>query len=86
MIDSRKVRTLSQRYYRRLLQTVANSDSNYGESFEENYIKEMDVYSQGTNEKIGTVRDILVDDQGRFIYLVKEICHKINDSAIALLQ
>jgi uncharacterized protein (TIGR02271 family) len=55
------------------LQTIANFDSNYRESFEENDIKGMDVYSQGTNEKIGTVSDILVDDQGRFIYLVVDL-------------
>ena len=33
----------------------------------------MDVYSKETNEKIGTVSDIVVDEQSRFIYLVVDL-------------
>ncbi|WP_414565064.1 MULTISPECIES: DUF2382 domain-containing protein [unclassified Anabaena] len=37
----------------------------------DNYeIRDFDVYSDISNEKVGTVKDILVDDAGRFRYLV----------------
>lgn len=32
-------------------------------------IKNLDVYDSGTNNKIGTVQDALVDEKGRFNYL-----------------
>lgn len=55
------------------LQTIDNFDSKYSETIDGNDIKGMDVYSQETNEKIGTLSDILVDEQGRFIYLVVDL-------------
>ncbi len=48
-------------------------DPQYRDTIGGNDIKGMDVYTQGTNEKIGTVNDVLVDDQGQFRYLVIDI-------------
>jgi uncharacterized protein (TIGR02271 family) len=48
-------------------------DPNYRESFDGNDIKGMNVYTQATNEKIGTVSDALVDEQGNFRYLVVDL-------------
>jgi len=36
-------------------------------------IKGMSVYTQVNNEKIGTVSDIIVDDQGQFRYLAIDL-------------
>lgn len=55
------------------LQTLGDFNSKYSETIEGNDIKEMDVYSKETNDKIGTVSDILLDEQGRFIYLVVDL-------------
>lgn len=44
---------------------IADFDLNYREVFDGNDIKGIDVYAQGTtNEKIGTISEILVDEQG----------------------
>jgi len=44
---------------------------NYGDSDFDNYnINNFDVYSDIDNDKVGTVKHILVDDSGRFRYLV----------------
>lgn len=45
-------------------------DSNYRDSFDGDDIKGLDVYTTLTDEKIGTVSDALVDDEGRFRYLI----------------
>jgi len=55
------------------LQKIGDFEPNYRESFEGKDIKGMDVYTQVTSEKIGTVNDILVDEQGQFRYFVIEI-------------
>ena len=55
------------------LQKIADFDPNYQESFEGNDIKGMSVYTQGTDEKIGTVSEIIVDEQGQFRYLVVDL-------------
>lgn len=52
---------------------IDDFDPNYRETVEGNDIKGMGVYTQGTNEKIGTVSDILVDEQGHFRYLVVDL-------------
>jgi uncharacterized protein (TIGR02271 family) len=48
-------------------------DPNYQDSFEGNDIKGLGVYTEGTDEKIGTVNDVLVDDEGHFRYLVVDL-------------
>ena len=48
-------------------------DPQYRDTIQGNDIKGMDVYTQGTNEKIGPVSDVLVDEQGQFRYLVVDI-------------
>lgn len=55
------------------LQKIADFDPNYRESFEGNDIKGKAVYTQGTDEKIGTVKDIIVDEQGQLRYLVVDL-------------
>ena len=48
-------------------------DPNYHETIEGNDIKGMGLYAQGSDEKIGTVSDVLVDEQGEFRYLVVDL-------------
>ncbi|MBD2435667.1 DUF2382 domain-containing protein [Nostoc sp. FACHB-110] len=48
-------------------------DPDYKDSFEGNDIKGLGVYTEGTDEKIGTVNDVLVDDEGHFRYLVVDL-------------
>jgi len=51
---------------------IKEFDPNYRESFEGKDIKGMGVYV-GADEKIGTVSDILVDEQGNFRYFVVDL-------------
>jgi uncharacterized protein (TIGR02271 family) len=51
---------------------IKEFDPNYRESFEGKDIKGMGVYATG-DEKIGTVTDVLVDEQGHFRYFVVEL-------------
>jgi len=51
---------------------IKEFDPNYRESFEGKDIKGMGVYATA-DEKIGTVSDILVDDQGHFRYFVVDL-------------
>jgi uncharacterized protein (TIGR02271 family) len=56
------------------LYKISDFDSNYRDSFQGKDIKGMGVYVEGTDhEKVGTVSDILVDDEGRFRYLVVDL-------------
>ncbi|MBD2530984.1 DUF2382 domain-containing protein [Nostoc flagelliforme FACHB-838] len=55
------------------LQKIDEFDPDYRNTFEGNDIKGMGVYVQGTDEKIGTVNDAVVDDQGAFRYLIVDI-------------
>jgi uncharacterized protein (TIGR02271 family) len=48
-------------------------DPNYRDTFEGNDIKGLGVYTEGSDEKIGTVNDVLVDDEGHFRYLVVDL-------------
>ncbi|MBE9208325.1 DUF2382 domain-containing protein [Nostoc sp. LEGE 06077] len=48
-------------------------DPDYRESFQGNDIKGLGVYTEGTDEKIGSVNDVLVDDEGHFRYLVVDL-------------
>lgn len=45
-------------------------DPSYRDTFGGDDIKGLDVYTETTNEKIGSVHDALVDDEGRFRYLI----------------
>lgn len=56
-----------------MLHKVSDFDANYQQTFEGNDIKGMGVYAQGTEERIGTVGDILVDEQGQFRYFIVDL-------------
>ncbi|KST65934.1 DUF2382 domain-containing protein [Mastigocoleus testarum] len=50
---------------------IADFNPNYREeAFDGDDVKGLDVYSARTNDKIGSIDDILVDETGRFRYLV----------------
>ncbi|ARV59854.1 photosystem reaction center subunit H [Nostocales cyanobacterium HT-58-2] len=55
------------------LHKIADFDPNYRDTFQGEDVKGMGVYAEGTNEKIGTVSDVLVDDEGRFRYLIVDL-------------
>ncbi|WP_414620675.1 DUF2382 domain-containing protein [Calothrix sp. CCY 0018] len=55
------------------LYKVADYDPNYRDVFQGQDIKDMTVYAEGSDDKVGTVSDILVDDEGRFRYLVVDL-------------
>ncbi|YAF96463.1 MAG: DUF2382 domain-containing protein [Nodularia sp. CChRGM 3473] len=55
------------------LHKLVDFDPNYRDSFQGNDIKGFGVYTERTDEKIGTVSDILVDDEGHFRYLVVDL-------------
>lgn len=48
-------------------------DPNYKDAFEDNDVKGMSVYSRVNDEKIGSVSDVLVDDEGHFRYFVVDL-------------
>lgn len=47
-------------------------DSNYQESFDNRDIKGLSVYTE-TEEKVGTVSDVLVDEEGHFRYFIVDL-------------
>ena len=51
---------------------IEDFDPNYRDSFNGSDLKGMSVYTQG-DEKIGTVHDVLVDEDGQFRYLVVDL-------------
>ncbi len=55
------------------LQKLENFDPHYRETFGDDDLKGLDVYAEGTKEKIGTIGDVLVDEAGHFRYLVVDI-------------
>lgn len=55
------------------LYKVADYDPNYRDVFQGQDIKDMSVYAEGGDDKVGTVNDILVDEEGRFRYLVVDL-------------
>ena len=55
------------------LQKISEFDTDYRDAIQGNDIKGMDVYVQGTDEKIGTVSDAVVDEQGAFRYLILDL-------------
>jgi len=56
-----------------VLYKLEDFEPNYRETFEGQDINGLGVYTQGTDEKIGTVSDVLVDDEGHFRYLVVDL-------------
>jgi len=55
------------------LHKISDFDTDYQNAIQGKDIKGMSVYTQGTQEKIGTVSDALVDDQGQFRYLIVDL-------------
>lgn len=51
------------------LRTLESAYPNYRHTFEGNDVKGQDLYTAG-GERVGSVEDVLVDDEGRFRYLV----------------
>ncbi|MDZ8089263.1 MAG: DUF2382 domain-containing protein [Nostoc sp. DedQUE12b] len=56
-----------------VLYKLEDFEPSYQESFDGHDIKGLGVYTQGTDEKVGTVSDILVDEEGHFRYLVVDL-------------
>jgi uncharacterized protein (TIGR02271 family) len=55
------------------LQRIGEFDPDYTQALQGNDLKGMSVYTQGTNEKIGSVSDVVVDHDGKFRYLVLDL-------------
>ncbi|CEJ46411.1 DUF2382 domain-containing protein [Umezakia ovalisporum] len=55
------------------LHKLADFAPNYHENIQGKDIKGLGVYTDRNNEKIGTVSDVLVDEEGRFRYLVVDL-------------
>ncbi|KAB8334947.1 DUF2382 domain-containing protein [Scytonema tolypothrichoides VB-61278] len=55
------------------LYKIADFDPDYKDTFQGNDIKGMGVYAEGSDEKVGTVSDVLVDEEGHFRYLVVDL-------------
>jgi uncharacterized protein (TIGR02271 family) len=55
------------------LYKLADFDADYKDSFEGNDIKGLGVYVEGSDEKIGSVNDALVDEEGHFRYLIVDL-------------
>ncbi|GAA6620029.1 DUF2382 domain-containing protein [Scytonema sp. NUACC26] len=55
------------------LYKVSDFDPDYKDTFGGDDIKGMGVYEEGSDQKIGTVSDVLVDDEGRFRYFVVDL-------------
>lgn len=56
-----------------VLYKLEDFDPQYRNTFEGNDIKGLGVYTEGSDEKIGSVNDVLVDEEGHFRYLVVEL-------------
>jgi len=56
-----------------VLYKLEDFEPNYRETFEGHDINGLGVYTQGTDEKIGNVSDVLVDEEGHFRYLVVDL-------------
>lgn len=54
------------------LQKIEDFDPNYRQTFEGDDVKGLGVYTE-SDEKIGTVSDVLVDENGHFRYLVVDL-------------
>ncbi|MDZ8068638.1 MAG: DUF2382 domain-containing protein [Nostoc sp. DedQUE08] len=56
-----------------VLYKLEDFEPSYQESFDGHDLKGLGVYTQGTDEKVGTVSDVLVDEEGHFRYLVVDL-------------
>lgn len=56
-----------------VLYKLQDFEPNYRDTFEGHDINGLGVYTQGTDEKVGTVSDVLVDEEGHFRYLVVDL-------------
>ncbi|WP_445633393.1 PRC-barrel domain protein [Nostoc sp. DSM 114161] len=56
-----------------VLYKLEDFEPNYRDSFDGHDIKGLGVYTQGTDEKIGSVNDVLVDEDGHIRYLVVDL-------------
>jgi uncharacterized protein (TIGR02271 family) len=65
------------------LYKLADFDSNYQETFGGNDIKSLDLYTEG-EIKIGSVADVLVDDDGKFRYLAINVMYDSIGKTILL--
>jgi uncharacterized protein (TIGR02271 family) len=65
------------------LYKLADVDSNYQETFGGNDIKSLDLYTE-SEIKIGSVADVLVDDDGKFRYLAINVSFDSTDKTILL--
>ena len=55
------------------LHKLADFDPNYRQNIQGKEIKGLGVYTDITHEKVGTVTDVLVDEEGHFRYLVVDL-------------
>ncbi len=55
------------------LYRLEDFDVDYKSSFDGNDIKGLGVYTEGSDEKIGSVSDALVDEEGHFRYLIVDL-------------
>ena len=55
------------------LHKLEDFDSEYKNAFDNDDIKGKSVYTEGSDEKIGTISDVLVDEDGRFRYFVVDL-------------
>ncbi|MEH2194971.1 MAG: DUF2382 domain-containing protein [Nostoc sp.] len=56
-----------------VLYKLQDFEPNYRDTLEGQDINGLGVYTQGTDEKIGTVSEVLVDEEGHFRYLVVDL-------------
>jgi uncharacterized protein (TIGR02271 family) len=55
------------------LHKLEDFDSEYRNAFDDDDIKGKSVYTEGSDEKVGTISDVLVDEDGRFRYFVVDL-------------
>ncbi|OKH46513.1 photosystem reaction center subunit H [Calothrix sp. HK-06] len=56
-----------------VLHKLGDFDPDYRDTFEGNDIKGLSVYAEASDEKIGTISDVLVDEEGRFRYFIVDL-------------
>lgn len=65
------------------LHKLASFDPNYKDTFDGDDVKGLELYSE-SGTKIGSVEDVLVDDEGKFRYLVINTMHGLTGKSILL--
>lgn len=55
------------------LYKISDFDADYRDSFQDKDIKGLSVYTESSDEKIGSISDVLVDDEGKFRYFVVDL-------------